>query len=46
MGQALAYRKYSFDYVAAEEFGKNNEIGFWNTTMEPPWEWRKKQRRK
>jgi endonuclease YncB( thermonuclease family) len=41
-GWALAYRKYSKDYVRAETFAKSRREGMWRTDFVPPWEWRKK----
>jgi endonuclease YncB( thermonuclease family) len=40
-GWALAYRKYSEDYIEAEDFAKANEEGMWRTEFVPPWEWRR-----
>ena len=40
-GWALAYRKYSKDYVAAELFAKNNKAGLWQGKFLEPWKWRK-----
>ena len=39
-GWAMAYRKYSTDYVRAETFAKSRREGLWRGTFEPPWEWR------
>lgn len=41
-GWALAYRKYSKDYVRAETFAKSRREGMWRTEFMPPWEWRRK----
>ena len=41
-GWALAYRKYSKDYVRAEMLAKSRREGMWRGTFEPPWEWRSK----
>ena len=41
-GWALAYRKYSKDYVRAETFAKSRREGMWRGTFKPPWEWRRK----
>lgn len=41
-GWALAYRKYSKDYVRAETFAKSTREGMWRTEFVPPWEWRRK----
>ena len=41
-GWALAYRKYSKDYVRAETFAKSRREGIWRGQFMPPWEWRKR----
>ena len=41
-GWALAYRKYSKDYVKAEDMAKSLRVGMWGGEFEPPWEWRNK----
>jgi endonuclease YncB( thermonuclease family) len=41
-GWAMAYRKYSTDYVRAEAFAKSQREGMWRTEFVEPWEWRKK----
>jgi endonuclease YncB( thermonuclease family) len=43
---ALAYRKYSLDYVRDEIEAKENERGIWKAKFLPPWEWRRDQRAK
>ena len=40
-GWALAYRRYSTDYAAAEEEAKAAGVGIWGTEFMAPWEWRK-----
>jgi endonuclease YncB( thermonuclease family) len=40
-GWALAYRKYSKDYVKDEEEAKKRKIGLWAGEFTPPWEWRR-----
>ena len=40
-GWALAYRKYSMDYVRAETFAKSRREGLWRGEFAPPWEWRR-----
>ena len=40
-GWAIAYRKYSMDYVAAEERARNQKAGIWAGTFMVPEEWRK-----
>ena len=39
-GWALAYRKYSKDYVRAETFAKARREGLWRGEFVKPWEWR------
>jgi endonuclease YncB( thermonuclease family) len=39
-GWAIAYRKYSKDYVRAETFAKARRDGLWRGKFVPPWEWR------
>ncbi len=41
-GWALAYRKYSKEYIAEEEWAKNNLKGLWQGEFLEPWKWRKK----
>ena len=41
-GWAMAYRKYSTDYVRAETFAKSRREGLWRGEFEPPWEWRRR----
>ncbi len=43
-GLALAYRRYSMDYVDQEAEARAARRGIWGTTFEKPWEWRKRQR--
>ena len=43
-GWALAYRKYSKDYVRAEAYAKSRRKGMWNSNFKKPWEWRRKRR--
>jgi endonuclease YncB( thermonuclease family) len=40
-GLALAYRRYSGDYVAAEDEARVAGRGMWAGSFEPPWEWRR-----
>ena len=44
-GFALAYRRYSKQYVQQEELAKAAKAGMWEGTFMPPWEWRKKGRK-
>ena len=41
-GWALAYRRYSKDYVSAEKEAQEAKRGMWAGEFEPPWEWRRK----
>ena len=40
-GWALAYRRYSEDYVDEELFAKNNKLGLWKGDFLEPWKWRR-----
>ncbi|MEE8350803.1 MAG: thermonuclease family protein, partial [Rhodospirillales bacterium] len=39
-GWALAYRRYSMDYVGDEKVAKVSRKGLWRGEFVPPWEWR------
>jgi len=39
-GWALAYRRYSMDYVAAENEARKAKRGMWRGTFVKPWKWR------
>jgi len=41
-GWALAYRRYSMDYVDEEEDASNRKAGMWQGEFMKPWEWRKR----
>lgn len=43
-GWALAYRKYSLDYVAEEDAARSAERGLWRGQFTEPWEWRLSRR--
>ena len=43
-GWALAYRRYSTDYVDTEEGAKSAKRGLWRGKFVAPWEWRKQKR--
>ena len=45
-GWALAYRKYSKNFIGEEFDARENERGIWKAEFDPPWEWRKSQRAK
>ena len=40
-GWALAYRRYSEDYVDEEEDARNRKAGMWQGEFIKPWEWRR-----
>lgn len=40
-GFALAYRRYSLDYVAIEDQARAARSGVWSSEFMLPWEWRK-----
>ena len=44
LGLAMAYRKYSEDYIAAEARAKASKVGLWSGEFVPPWEWRRGKR--
>jgi endonuclease YncB( thermonuclease family) len=43
-GWAVAYRRYSRDYVALEEQAKAAGRGIWSSRFVMPWDWRRGQR--
>ena len=43
-GWALAYRKYSMDYVDEESAAQKAGAGIWRGEFVPPWEWRRGRR--
>jgi len=43
-GYAVAFIKYSKDYVKFEEIAKKNKVGIWSGKFLMPWEWRKKKK--
>ncbi len=45
-GWALAYRKYSGDYVDQEARAMSDHRGMWSGEFISPWEWRKSKREK
>jgi endonuclease YncB( thermonuclease family) len=40
LGWALAFRRYSEQYVPAEELAQRRKAGMWAGQFVPPWEWR------
>lgn len=43
-GFALAYRKYSTDYIEEEDLARKEKKGLWSGTFIEPWLWRKGER--
>ena len=43
-GLALAYRRYSRDYVEAEKEARKRNVGMWQGEFVKPWDWRKRKR--
>lgn len=43
-GMAVAYRKITAQYVAAEEYAKSRRAGVWQGEFEPPAKWRYERR--
>ncbi len=41
-GLALAYRRYSLDYIAEEADAQATRRGIWASEFVKPWEWRKR----
>lgn len=39
-GWALAYQRYSRDYVGDEDIARRARLGLWAGRFEAPWEWR------
>ena len=40
-GYAIAYRRYSKDYILDEDFAEKNKLGLWSGTFLKPEKWRK-----
>ncbi|WP_404378621.1 thermonuclease family protein [Caenispirillum salinarum] len=43
-GLALAYRKYSRDYVGEERIARRERRGLWAMAFDAPWDWRRGER--
>jgi len=43
-GWAVAYRRYSSDYVGAETVARVSGLGIWSGEFVMPWEWRREKR--
>jgi endonuclease YncB( thermonuclease family) len=39
-GWAVAYKRYSVDYVASEAAARRNHINIWSGSFDMPWDWR------
>jgi len=43
-GLAVAYRRFSLDYVPDENVAKAQKLGVWKGTFTLPWDWRSRQK--
>jgi endonuclease YncB( thermonuclease family) len=43
-GWAVAFRRYSMDYVGVEDGARLQRLGVWSGSFEMPWEWRAQQK--
>jgi endonuclease YncB( thermonuclease family) len=43
-GWAVAYRRYSRDYIPAEEDARRSRRNIWSGQFDMPWDWRRTQR--
>jgi endonuclease YncB( thermonuclease family) len=43
-GWAVAFRRYSVDYVADEDTARRKQINMWSGDFEMPWDWRAQRR--
>ena len=41
-GLAVAYRRYSKDYIGAEASAERGASGMWQGRFDMPWDWRRK----
>ena len=44
-GWALAYRRFSLDYVREEDEARQKKLGLWRGRFRLPWEWRRVNKR-
>lgn len=44
-GMAVAYRKYSQDYIGQEATAKKANKGLWGSQFEMPWDWRHERKK-
>jgi len=45
-GWAVAYRKYSLDYVADENRAHLARAGMWSGSFAMPWDWRSRKQQR
>jgi endonuclease YncB( thermonuclease family) len=43
-GWAVAYRRYSVDYIADEDVARQKQINIWSGDFDMPWDWRAQRR--
>ena len=43
-GNAVAYKRYSKEYLEDEEWAKKNNLGIWSGKFMRPEEWRRKSK--
>jgi len=43
-GWAVAYRRYSVDYIADEDTARRSRINIWSGDFDLPWDWRARRR--
>ena len=43
-GWAVAYRRYSVDYVTDEDTARQKRINIWSGDFDMPWDWRARHR--
>jgi endonuclease YncB( thermonuclease family) len=43
-GWAVAFRRYSLDYVADENIARQSKINIWSGDFDMPWDWRAQRR--
>ncbi len=43
---AIAYRRYSSDYIRQEDIASRSKVGIWQGEFVAPWEWRRGKRLK
>ena len=44
-GWAVAFRRYSLDYVADEDAARRSRINIWSGDFDMPWDWRARRHR-